>query len=102
MTTADLVALQKLITASQPIASPYRRIAGDVNSDKKVTTADLVELRKVVLYTQDTFLKSASWKFIDSKWNFATDRPESEPYPTSFQLDTFGNYVFDFIGLKVS
>jgi hypothetical protein len=45
-------------------------IAADVNKDQKVTAADLVELRKVILGVHTTFTNNQSWRFVDKAHTF--------------------------------
>jgi subtilisin-like proprotein convertase family protein len=63
VSTFDLVLLTKHVLATQPITDPYLKIAGDVNNNGKITTADIVELRKMILAIQTGFSNNKSWRF---------------------------------------
>ncbi len=72
ISTFDLVLINKHILGAQLLDSPYKKIAADVNGSKTITTADLVELRKLILGINDKFTNNTSWKFIDKKQALTT------------------------------
>jgi len=87
VTTADLVAINKHILAVDPLSSPYRRIAADINSDGKISTSDMVELRKLILFINDNFTSNTSWKMVDKSYSFKTTTPEKEAYPLNVTIN---------------
>lgn len=101
ITTADVVQINKIILGINVSTSPYKRIAADINNDRKISTSDMIELRKLILFIQDTFVNNTSWKYIAKKYNFVSDKPESENYPTNLTIDTFGFQTNNIIGLKI-
>ena len=69
ISTLDLVLLQKHILGMKEITNPYRLIAADVNNNKRITSADILELRKVLLGKKDKF-KNDSWVAISKDYYF--------------------------------
>jgi large repetitive protein len=70
VSTLDLVVIQRHILGIEKIKSPYLMIAADINNDKKITASDLVELRKLILGSNDKFSNNTSWRFIDKGFTF--------------------------------
>jgi hypothetical protein len=63
VTTFDLVLISKHILTSEPLDSPWKIIAADVNQSNSVTTFDIVEGRKVILGINLAFPANTSWRF---------------------------------------
>jgi len=78
VSTLDLVLIQRHIIALADLDSPYKVIAADINRDDKVSSIDVVELRKVVLGVQDEFSNNTSWRFVDATQTFAD---ATSPFP---------------------
>jgi len=62
--TSDLVRMQKHVLLIEPFNNPYQYLSGDVTNDGKVSTADMVETRKLVLYNIDSFSNVHNWRFV--------------------------------------
>lgn len=58
----DAVLLSKHILGTQKISSKLALIAADVTNNGKITTADVVELRQLILGQIPTFKNNTSWK----------------------------------------
>ncbi|MBK8721644.1 MAG: hypothetical protein IPL95_05045 [Saprospiraceae bacterium] len=58
--------------AVEELKTPYKRIAADINNDGKISTADMVELRKLILFINDNFTSNTSWKMVDKAYTFTT------------------------------
>lgn len=103
VTTHDLVLMNKHILGLELLNSPYKIIAADVNNDGKVSTSDMIELRKVILGYNDYFPNNDSWRFINQNTIFND--------PSKPLLQTLNGFVnipsisgvnnIDFIGIKV-
>jgi hypothetical protein len=65
VTTYDLVLMSKHILGVLPFSQQNQYIAGDVNKNGTVTTADIVELRRMILGIQTGFSKNNSWRFVE-------------------------------------
>ena len=79
VSTMDLVLIQRHILTVTPFDTPYKIIAADVTNDEKVTAADLVALRKVILGLTNTFPNGQrSWRFLTKENYFLVP---SKPFP---------------------
>ena len=70
VSTLDLVLIQRHIIGLQPLVSPYKKLAADVNNSNSISAVDLVELRRLILGIT-TDLPEQDWKFADSDYDFA-------------------------------
>ena len=59
----DLVLIAKHVLGTQLITSKYAKIAADVNNNGTISTADLIELRKMILGININFVNNTSWRF---------------------------------------
>lgn len=78
LTSIDLVLLQRHLLGNQEITDPYKLIAADVNMDERVSTLDLVEIRRLILNQSQEFSSGRSWVFIDDDYQFGNPRT---PWP---------------------
>jgi hypothetical protein len=69
VSTFDLVLIQKHILGTATISDKFATIAADVNNNGKVTTSDVVELRKMILGINNNFSNNKSWRFFDANMN---------------------------------
>ena len=103
VSTLDLVFMQKHILGLQLLDSPYKIIAADVDGNEKVSSIDIVNLRKVILGILDEFpFGMPSWKFVDSDFEFPD---ANDPFPYT-EIRTLYNvsankYYEDFIAVKM-
>ena len=102
VSTLDLVMIQRHILGLTALESPYKIIAADVNNSQKVTAADLLELRKVVLGIQTEFTNNTSWRFVDVAYQFA-DPANPFPFAENTSMEALDHSVagLDFIAVKV-
>jgi hypothetical protein len=103
VTTFDLVMMSRHILGIEPLTSPYKIIAADINRSQSVTTFDLVELRKLILFISSDFPNNTSWRFIDKKYVFPNPaNPWSHPFPEVIDLNNLKTAVAnaDFIAIK--
>ncbi len=102
VSTLDLVLIQRHIVGFADLDSPYKVIAADVNADDKVSSIDIVELRKLILGVHDEFLTNTSWRFVDGTQTFADI---SSPFPvdeTRNVNDLVSDMMHeDFVAVKV-
>jgi hypothetical protein len=103
ISTLDLLMIQRHILGISKLISPYKLIAADINNDNKITSADLVELRKVILGVSDSFKNNHSWKFIDKEFVFPNPKnPFQSNYPMMKEMiKPKGNFMADFVGVKI-
>jgi len=103
VSTADLVAINKHILSITPFNSAYKQIAADVNKDGKISTADMVELRKMILFINDKFPNgNKSWRFVDKNYQFNSLQPLKESFTEILTINNLASNVnADFVGIKV-
>jgi hypothetical protein len=101
VTTLDLVLIQKHVLGIEALNSPYKVIAADINSDTRITAADLVELRKLILGVYTEFPNNDSWRFVDAAQTFA-DANDPFPFTEALTLTLNGNVTDqNFRGVKI-
>src|SRR5690606_1814572 len=77
--TLDLVLIQRHILGLAPLDDPKKVIAADTDNNSKVTAADLVALRKVILGISTEFPNAQqSWRFVTASHVFLNS---SNPFP---------------------
>ena len=107
ITMSDLVILQSHILGKSLISNPYKLIAADVNGDLKITLLDVVNLKRVILGIDTTFINSTTgekrlWAFVDSSYQFPVI---TNPFPFKDSISYTGlsanktNQTF--IGIKL-
>jgi hypothetical protein len=102
VSTLDLVLISKHILGVQPLNSAYQLIAADVNHNGTVTTADIVELRKMILAVQTGFTKNTSWRFVDKAYQFPANNPLAVAFPESKQYTGINDTEnAEFVAVKV-
>jgi hypothetical protein len=69
VTTADISKIQRYILGMSDL-DPDRIIAADVTCDGRVSAADLVDIRRVILGKSPAFSCNKSWKFIPATAEF--------------------------------
>ena len=105
VTTFDLALLYKHILGVQPLGSPYKLLAADVNCSGSVSTLDMVALRRMILAinTQPYLDDKPAWRFVRADYVFPDpNNPWLEPIPSTavFEQLMYDSGV-DFIGIKV-
>lgn len=82
VTTYDMVLITRHILGTQFLDSPYKIIAADINRSNSVSTLDLVELRKLILFQIPGFPNNTSWRFVDAAYIFPDPvHPFDYPFP---------------------
>ncbi|MEZ4988121.1 MAG: dockerin type I domain-containing protein [Saprospiraceae bacterium] len=104
VSTFDLVLISKHILGNQPLNSPYKRIAADVNKSGTITVIDMILIRKLLLQIDETFVNNTSWRFIPADYTFPIPgNPWFEMFPEEIQQEdtSLGYLGADFIGVKI-
>jgi hypothetical protein len=103
VTTFDLVLMSKHILNVEPLNSPYKMIAADINKSGTITTFDMVELRKLILFIDTEFQNNTSWRFVDAEFVFPNaSNPFTTSFPEIFNVnDLQGEEIGDFVAVKV-
>jgi len=102
VSTLDLVMIQRHILGITELDSPYKLIAADINNSEKITAADLVELRKLILGIQAGFSKNRSWRFVDVAHRFI-DPKHPFPFIDYVHMNNLDHEVagIDFVAVKI-
>lgn len=88
VSTLDLVMIQRHILDIQPFDNPYDIIAAEVSGNDKVSSSDLVTLRKMILGIIDEWPKDQeNWVFVDSTFIFP-DETDPHQFPDSIVIQT--------------
>jgi hypothetical protein len=102
VTTYDLVLMSKHILGVGPFTNANQFIAADVNKNGQVTTADVVELRKMILGLQIGFAKNTSWRFVERGQVFSTNTLNwLASLPNKKQVLNVDNTTANFTAIKV-
>ncbi len=100
--TLDLVYITNHILGKKALDGGYKKIAADINKDKKITTGDLVQLRQLILHITNEFPSNTSWRFVDEAYTFTTSNQMGENFPeVATENNLNGNQINNFIGVKI-
>ncbi|GAB1398287.1 hypothetical protein MASR1M65_30670 [Saprospiraceae bacterium] len=102
--TLDLVHITNHILGKKPLDSPFKKLAADVNDDGKITTGDLLQIRKLILHVTDKFEKKDSWTFVVKDPSFV-DPYQPITWTLSDNKELKGinkDEIVDFIGIKTA
>ena len=104
----DIVAIRKHVLNKEILNDPRQLIAADINNSGTVTTLDIVELLKVLLGQQTTFVNNESWRFIERDYVFLNaEEPWNEDFDAviNIELCPYGevgaNEQVDLIAIKI-
>lgn len=105
VSTFDMVLMAKHILGVNPLDSPYKIIAADIDRSGQVSTLDMIKLRKMILGITDEFPNgNKSWRFVRADFEFPdpTD-PFAGYFPEIYNINDFDEDMIaaDFIGIKV-
>ncbi|WP_425412706.1 T9SS type A sorting domain-containing protein [Lewinella cohaerens] len=104
VSTFDLVLISKHILGTQPLNSPYKQIAADVNRSSSITTLDMIQLRKLILNIDTEFANNTSWRFVDAAYSFpVATNPWFEAFPELINENNLAGDILDadFVGVKI-
>jgi len=104
VSTQDLVIMTNHILGKKQLDNPYKWIAADVNKDGKVSTVDMVIIRKLILHIIDQFPESESWRFVDKDFVFTPGaNPLKVNFPEVYPMNSLPKTgaTANFVGVKV-
>ena len=105
VSTFDLVLISKHILQIEPLNSPYKMIAADVNNSLSITTLDLIQLRKLILSVDTEFANNTSWRFVDAAYVFPDPtNPWAETFPEVININDLpedGILDANIVGVKI-
>ncbi len=100
VSTQDIIRIQKHILGQEAINTPYKMLAADVNNSSTITSADINEIRKLVLGNIAEFSKVRSWSFVPTDYVFADPTtPWAAPRTKTVMLDD--HKVVNFMAFKM-
>jgi len=103
VSTLDIIEIQRHVLGLEPITSPYKLIAADINRDFRISAQDLLELRKLILGIYDEFPNNTSWRFIDNGYDFLDPlNPFYEDFKEDYLISKLSEDMYvDFVAVKV-
>ncbi len=103
VSTFDIVLMSKHILEMDLLDSPYKLIAADINQSGTITTIDIVELRKLILFIDDEFQNNTSWRFVAADYVFPDPaNPFAATFPEVVDINSLTpEEVHDFVGIKI-
>jgi hypothetical protein len=104
VSTFDLVLMSKHILGVQPLNSPYKYIAADINNSETITTLDMIQLRKLILNIDTEFANNTSWRFVNADFAFpVANNPWFTEFPEVASVNNLPEAVLtaDFVGVKI-
>ena len=101
VTTLDLILIQKHVLGLGQIEDPYLMLAADVNQDLRITSRDLVDLRKLILGITDRFPSKDSWTFVHADQDIEQGARFGLPLEESYFIDNLQSDLdIQFVGIK--
>ncbi len=101
----DVALTSKHILSVQPLNSPLKIWAADVNNSKSVTTLDLIKMRRMILgLDMDLGAGIPSWRFVPEDYEFSNPMaPWNDFFPSFFHHPPSNQDVldFNFTGVKI-
>ncbi|MFK7983149.1 MAG: dockerin type I domain-containing protein, partial [Saprospiraceae bacterium] len=102
VSTFDLVLISKHILGITQFNNPHQYIAADVNQSGSITAFDMVQLRRLILNLDTQFTNNTSWKFVEAKYQFTTQNPAGEAFPTLSSVNNLAHDMeMDFTAVKI-
>ena len=100
--TIDIIHMQRHVLGVDRLNSPYKVIASDINNDEVTNGLDLIQLRKFVLGSVDTFYNNTSWRFVSAE-QILSDTLHPYPLEEVRYVNDISdmNRENDFIGVKI-
>lgn len=104
VSTFDLIFIRRHILGIQPLSSPYKMIASDVNRSGNISAFDMVLLSKLILQIDTVFTSNTSWRFVDASYVFPDpSNPFQTIFPESISVNDLNQdeLSLEFLGIKV-
>jgi hypothetical protein len=104
VTTLDLILVNRHLTGSKALESPYKIIAADVDRNGRISVRDIIQLQRLILNITNTFPENKPWRFVPKSFQFPNPKdPFAAPFPESKAVSNlFGDMMDgDFVAIKV-
>jgi hypothetical protein len=98
VSAADIVAMQKHLLSIVPLTEPWKLIAADTNNSGAFSTADVVDLKKLLLGVTTALPKSESWRF---NVKYAPPSTIKKNGTGTLIVGNAGLYSIEFQGIKI-
>lgn len=102
ISTLDLVLIQRHILTIAQFEDPYKIIAADIDNNERVSGADIVYLRKLILGVNNAFPNGQqSWRFVDAIDNM--DVTDVFPFDEHVEISSMSGSMQDqdFVAVKI-
>jgi hypothetical protein len=105
VTTWDLAIMRRHILGIELFTSPYQFIAADADKSGTVSTVDILNFQKLIIYVEDELpAGNTSWRFVDYNYTFQNpDDPLAEVFPEVISVNNLAENLTDahFMAIKV-
>ena len=104
LSTVDLVKMGRHIIGLEPLDSPYKLIAADVDYSNQIDVFDMVELQNLLVWRIDEFQNGNAWRFVEKSYEFPNDQnPFLEPFPEFISAENISTAAtgLDFVAVKL-
>jgi hypothetical protein len=104
VTAGDLSRMQRHLTQRPELATPYQRIAADVNAPGQINIDDIEVLRQLIFQESSALADVNSWAFVPLAYSFPNPGSPHDPaYPRELDFTAGRGETTDqdFIGMKM-
>lgn len=104
VSTQDISIIQRHILGNAPLTNVYKLIAADASGDGRISAADLVDIRRVILDKAPMFGVEKSWRFVPTEFEFENPaNPFQGGFPESRVINPLEAPMMNegFISIKV-
>ncbi len=105
VSTIDILHITRHVLGVQPLNSPYKVIAADIDRSGDITILDVIRLRKMILGIDEQFPNgNKSWRFVKANFKFPDpSNPLKSNFPEFYNINNFSGNMMDadFIAVKV-
>ena len=104
VSSLDIIHLRAHILGLQPLDSPYKLIAADVNNSESISSLDIIALRRVILDLDPEFPMVDSWRFVRRDYAFSDPSdPWADNFPEVYNLNNLAGDMqdADFVAIKM-
>src|SRR6056297_245963 len=100
--TFDVLLIQQHILGINMMEGAYGLLAADVNNDRRVTGADIIDLRRAILGIEDQFPNNSAWRYVDQDYQFSAN-PLNDQFEENYGIANLNSDMtdIDFYAIKV-
>lgn len=105
VSTYDMVLIARHMLGVDPLDTPYKLIAADVDRSKTLSVNDLVQCYRMILGIYTEFPNNDSWRFVRSDYVFPNPNfPSFPPFPESVSVTNVQDTLpvqYEFVAVKI-